>query len=318
MSKMLLSVVIPVYGAPQCLHDLYKRLVQSLETWTDFELVMVNDHCPLGSDQILEDISTTDQRVKFIDLIRNYGQHVAISAGLDYAIGDYVVVMDCDLQDQPEEIKKLYDFLISNKFEAVYGVRANRQHSLLNRLESRIFGNSLRLLTSDTLKITKDIGNFSIITRKIANAVRLFREKGQLYGVTIARILPEIGFVDVSHAQRAQGKSSYTLWKKIILAGNSLIANSNKPLHFSLYCAVTSFFIATIIGLRTLFLFFFRGVSVSGWTSLMVAMCFFFGIQMLFLGILGAYLGTMSTMVRQRPLYLISRVKNIIDSRINQ
>lgn len=310
---MLISVVIPVYGAPKVLQALYERLVDALTPWTDFELIMVNDCCPFGSGQVLEELAAKDPRVKFIDFLRNYGQHTAITAGLDYASGDYAVVMDCDLQDQPEEIKTLYDHLISQKYEAVFGIRAGRQHGLVQRLESKLFVISHHLLIPGIVRTNDDVGNFSIITRKVVNAYRLFREEERLYGIVISRILPDIGFINIPHAQRVEGKSSYTFYKRLRLAYNTLIYNSNKPLRLAIYFAFGAFAVAAGIGLKTFITYYIHGVAISGWTSLMLVLCFFSGLQMLFMGILGAYLGTVSTAVKRRPLYLVTRSMNTED-----
>lgn len=310
---MLISVVIPVYGSPKVLPALYERLVDALTPWTDFELVMVNDCCPFGSGQVLAELAAKDPRVKFIDFLKNYGQHTAITAGLDHARGDYAVVMDCDLQDQPEEIKTLYDRLVSESYEAVFGIRAGRQHGRVQRFESRLFAVSYNLLAQGVVKTNNDIGNFSIISRKVVNAYRLFREEERLYGIIISRILPEIGFVDIPHAQRQEGKSSYTFYKRARLAYHTLIYNSTRPLVFAIYFAFVAFAVAAGIGLKTFFSYYIHGVSISGWTSLMLVLCFFSGLQMLFMGILGAYLGTVSTAVKRRPLYLVTRSLNIED-----
>lgn len=310
---MLVSVVIPVYGAPKILPALYERLVAALSPWTDFELIMVNDHCPYGSGQIIEELAAKDSRVKFIDLLRNYGQHTAITAGMDQARGDYAVVMDCDLQDRPEEIKTLYDYLVSHKFEAVFGIRAGRQHGRVQRLESRLFIASYNLLAQGVIKTNNDTGNFSIITRKVVDAYRLFREGERLYGVIITRIVPEIGFVNIPHAQRLEGKSSYNFYKRARLAYHTLVSNSTRPLVFAIFFAFCAFALAAVIGLKTLIAYYVYGVAISGWTSLMLVLCFFSGLQMLFLGILGAYLGTVSTAVKFRPLYLVARSLNLED-----
>lgn len=311
VAVMLLSVIIPVYGAPTILPKLYERLVAALSPWTDFELIMVNDHCPQGSGKIIEELAAKDNRVKFIDLIRNYGQHIAITAGLDHAQGDYAVIMDCDLQDQPEEIKKMYDHLTTGGFEAVFGVRVNRQHGVLRCLESQIFNVIYRIFAQNTTKTTQNISNFSIITKKTIEAHRLFREKERLYGAIIGLILPEVGYVEVAHSQRYDGKSSYTLIKKIRLAVNTIIANSNKPLIFAIYCAFGAFTLSLLIGIKILVSYLLHGTVIFGWTSLMLALCFFSGLQMLFLGILGAYLGSSSTAVKHRPMYIISKAQNI-------
>jgi dolichol-phosphate mannosyltransferase len=314
---VLLSVVIPVYGSSTILPVLFDRLVAALSPWTDFELIMVNDHCPEGSGKVLEQLAAQEKRLKVIDFIRNYGQHTAITAGLDFARGDYAVVMDCDLQDQPEEIKKMYDHLVAGGYEAVFGVRVTRQHNLIRRFESKVFNALYRLFSQNTTKTTQNIDNFSIITRKIIESYRLFRESERLYGAVLGRILPEVGYIEVVHCSRYDGKSSYTLSKKIRLAANTIIANSNKPLIFAVYCALGAMTLSVVIGIKIL-VSYFMGTSVSGWTSLMLALCFFSGLQMMFLGIIGVYLGNTSTAVKHRPMYIISKTINISEKLKNE
>ena len=314
----MLSVIIPVYGSPTILPVLYERLVAALSPWTDFELIMVNDHCPQGSGLVLEELAAKDDRVKFIDFIKNYGQHTAIAAGLDHARGDYAVVMDCDLQDQPEEIKKMYDCLVAGGHQAVFGVRVNRQHNWMRQFESKVFNVLYRILAQNATKTTHDIGNFSIITRQVIAAHRLFRESERLYGAIIGRILPEVGYVEVAHSQRYEGESAYTLAKKIRLAVTTIISNSNRPLIFAVYSALTVFALSALIGIKTLISYFLYGTAISGWTSLMLALCFFSGLQMLFLGILGAYMGSTSTAVKHRPLYIIAKSKNVSSAKIDE
>lgn len=308
----MLSVVVPVYGAPAILPALYERLVAALEPWTDFELVLVNDNCPCGSGPVLDELAAKDARVKVIHFIRNYGQHTAITAGLDHAEGDYAVVMDCDLQDQPEEIKKMYDHLLAGDYDAVFGIRAHRRHGPVQRATSWLYANCLRLLVRDMTKTKKDLGNFSVISRKTVLGFRRFRERERLYGVIVGRILSHkaIGLVEVAHAQREEGHSSYNFARRLRLAAHTIIANSNKPLLLAIFGALGSFGLATVLGLRTLVNYFIHGQVVSGWTSLMLVFCFFSGLQMLFLGILGAYLADVINAVKGRPLY-------IVDHRLN-
>lgn len=308
---MLISVVIPVYGAPTILPVLYERLVAALSPWTDFELIMVNDCCPQGSGRVVAELAAKDSRVKFIDFMRNYGQHTAITAGLDHASGDYAVVMDCDLQDQPEEIKKMYDHLVKNDYSAVFGVRVNRQHNKMRQLESKAFGLFYGLLSQGTIKTTEDIGNFSVITAEVVKAFCSFRENGRLYGAILGRILPRIGYVEVAHSQRYEGETSYTMAKKLRLALNTIVSNSTKPLILAIYFAVGAFVLASVMGLKVLISYFFHGIAISGWASLMVGLCFFSGLQMLFLGILGSYVGNISTAVKNRPMYIISKTENL-------
>ena len=312
MPRPFLSVVSPVYGAPDLLPLLSERLKASLEPWADFEIILVNDACPQGSGAVAEKLAAADSRVKLIDLSRNYGQHAAISAGLDRAEGDYVVVMDCDLQDQPEEIRKMYDHLRAGGFEAVFGSRRRRRDGWFKQARSLAFRRVISLLADNSLQITRDdTSNFSIITRRVALAYRSFQERERLYGVIVGRILPKIGLVEVEHAPRPSGRSSYNLRKNIRLAANAVIANSHQPLVFSIYCALGLFVLAFALGAKVLAAYFLYGSPVLGWTSTMVVSCFFFGLQMLFMGILGAYIGQIALESKRRPFYLVARTLNL-------
>ena len=311
MSRPFLSVVIPVYGAPELLPLLYERLRVALEPWADFEMIMVNDACPLGSGEVAADLAARDTRVKVIDLMRNYGQHVAISAGLDQAEGAYVVVMDCDLQDPPEEIKKIYDHLKAGAFEAVFGSRRVRRDGWFKHIRSRAFRLAINALSEGALKVREDTANFSVITRRVVLAYRLFQEKERLYGAIVSRIVPHLGVVAVEHAARPSGRSAYDLKKNIRLAFNAVISNSHRPLVLSIYCALGLFVLAFALGAKVLFSYFLHGSPVLGWTSTIVVICFFFGVQMLFLGILGAYIGQIALESKGRPFYLTARTLNL-------
>ena len=311
MTRPFLSVVSPVYGAPDLLPLLYERLKAALDPWADFELILVNDACPRGSGAVAADLAARDARVKLIDLLRNHGQHVAISAGLDYAAGDYVVVMDCDLQDQPEEIGKMFDHLQAGGFEAVLGSRSRRRDGWFKGFCSLAFRRVINLLSEGVLKVREDAANFSIITRRAALAYRRFQERERLYGAILTRIVPVMGVVEVEHAARPAGRSAYDFRKKLRLAAQAIIANSQRPLTFSIYCALGLFALAFALGAKVLWNWLLHGSTVLGWASTMVAICFFSGLQMLFLGILGAYVGQIALESKRRPYYLVARTLNL-------
>lgn len=312
MEKVFLSIVTPVYGAPKIIPVLYQRLVEELTPWADFEIIMVNDACPKGSGEEVKKLADKDERVKFVNLSRNFGQHAAISAGLDYANGDYVVVMDCDLQDPPEEIRKLYDTLVEGGHKAVFGVRKKRQDSLIKRARSKVFGIIYNYLSDDALKdVNGEVSNFSIVTRQVALAFRAFHEKRRSYSGIIMKIVPHVHLTDVKHSTRYEGKSSYSLTKLLDLAIGILIFNSSKPLFFSFYCGLGFFLLALILAARSVYHYFLFGPAVIGWTSIMVVICFFSGLQMLFLGIIGSYLNNIFTETKRRPLYVVDSTQNV-------
>ena len=173
MHKPHISVVTPVYGCSACLNQLHARLEAILTTITsDYEIIMVNDGSPDDAWETIKLLVEKDKNVKGVNLSRNYGQHKAITAGLDFADGDWVVVMDCDLQDQPEEIVKLYQEALKG-FDVVFGRRDQRKDSLFKKLSSKAFYKVYDYFTES--KIDNTVANFSIISSKVVRTLRLLR-----------------------------------------------------------------------------------------------------------------------------------------------
>lgn len=309
MESVKISVVSPVYGCKACLYELYERLVNSLSQITEqFEIILVNDACPQNSWEHIVALCAKDVRVKGINLSRNFGQHYAVTAGLDHARGEWVVVMDCDLQDKPEEIIKLYNKAMEG-YDIVFGKRVERQDSFLKRLSSLAFYRVLEYFT-DT-KHDSSIANFGIYAKKVIETINRYREQNRDF-LLFAKI---VGFkkieIEIEHAQRAHGKSSYSLSKLINLAVDMILAHSNKPLRLSIQLgfliASSSLGFAVWLVLR----YFFWHTPTEGWTSLMVSMFFMFGLLFAILGITGLYIGKIFDEVKNRPLYIIGETINL-------
>jgi polyisoprenyl-phosphate glycosyltransferase len=304
-----ISVVSPVYQAEGCLGELYRRLRAALETLTeDFEIVLVDDASRDRSWQIVEELARADQRVKGIKLSRNFGQHFAITAGLDFARGDWVVVMDCDLQDQPEEIPKLYRKAREGN-DIVLARRHERRDSFLVRLRSKLFGMLYNYLGD--IKVDSSVANFSISSQAVIRYVRRFHERARAFAIFLNLLGFKKAFVDVEHAARPVGRSTYTWAKLFALATDVIVSQSNKPLRISIWIGLVLSFAAivyaAVVAVRRLFF----SLSVPGWTSLMVAVSFFSGLILGVLGILGLYLGKVYDEVKGRPLYAIQRTANV-------
>lgn len=300
---MLISVVIPVYKAEACLHELYRRLKTSLETITsDFEIIFVEDCGGDRSWEIIGELAQVDPRVKGIQFSRNFGQHYGITAGLDHCNGDWIVVMDCDLQDQPEEIPKLYT-KAQEGYEVVYARRVVRKDRLLKRWSSRLFYYIFDYLTEQ--KSDPAIANFGIYSRKVIADYRLMRESVRNFPLFVRWLGFPAAAVDVEHAPRFSGTSSYTLYKLIHLAVDSIIAQSNRPLRLSIklgfLMAFGSFLVAIYYTLR----YFIYSIPVSGWTSLIVSLYFLAGLFFVNTGFIGLYIGRIYSEVKGRPLYIV-------------
>ncbi|WP_261134124.1 glycosyltransferase family 2 protein [Bacillus sp. Marseille-Q3570] len=299
----LISVVIPVYGCEMCLDELSKRLKKTLdEIGTEYEIIMVNDGSPDDAWNTIKRLSEENERIKGIDLSRNFGQHHAITAGLDHTSGDWVVVMDCDLQDRPENIKELYG-KAKEGYEVVFGKRIVRQDKFLKRLSSKMFYKVYDYLTDQSSDHT--IANFSISSKNVIDSFRRMREQNRLFPLFIKWMGFKTATVAIEHNCRKEGKSSYNLKKLIILATDVIISQSNKPLRLSIQFGFLISLGSFLYGLFLFIRYFFLSVPVQGWTSVMVSLYFIGGLIFFNFGILGLYIGKVFNETKGRPLYLI-------------
>jgi len=302
--------VIPVYKARDCLGELYRRLVQALESLDpDFELVLVEDDGQDGSWEEIASLAERDPRVKGIRLSRNFGQHYAISAGLDHAFGDWVVVMDCDLQDQPEEIEKLYR-KAQEGFEMVFARRIDRKDARTKSLRSHLFGRVLSWLMD--AKFDETVANFSVSSQKAVRAYREYRERDRAFFMIMRDIGFSCAFADVDHGARYAGTTSYSLRKLIAFATQVIVSTSTRPLHLSIrfgaiVASMSLAYAVYLIGRRVLV-----NVGVAGWTSLAVLISLFFGLLFIQLGIIGLYLGKTFEESKRRPLYHVAEYRNYV------
>lgn len=304
-----ISVVTPVYGCRTCLGQLYIRLQSTLEQISlDFEIIMVDDSSPDNAWAVIEQLCARDLRVKGIRLSRNFGQHNAITAGLDRASGDWVVVMDCDLQDQPEEILKMYA-RAQEGFDVVFGRRINRRDGFLKRTASRAFNAFMSMLMDQKLDPTT--ANFGIYRRSVIEGFRRIHDVDRSFPVFVRWLGFRRTAVDIKHAERAEGKSSYTLLKLISFAISNVTAYSNKPLILSIYFGLVMSGCSILTAVYFLMRYLHRGVGVEGWTSLMVSLYFIAGLLFANLGILGLYIGKAFDQSKGRPLYVIRETVNV-------
>lgn len=308
MLKTNISVVIPVYKAENCLDELYQRLKISLEKiTTKFEIILVEDSGGDGSWGMIEKLIRRDSRVRGIQFSRNFGQHYGITAGLDYCKGDWVVVMDCDLQDRPEEIPRLYAKALEG-FDIVLALRGSRQDPLIKRISSWLFYRLFSYLAD--IKYDGDSGNFRIMSRKVVVSFCAMREQLRFFGGLVHWMGFSTASIDVIHSARLDGKSTYTFTKLWKLSVDTIIAYSDKPLRLSVrlgfLMAIASFFYAIYLMGHA----FIYGAEVQGWASLIVAIFFIGGVIISILGIIGIYLGKTFNEVKRRPLYIVNRMMN--------
>jgi glycosyltransferase involved in cell wall biosynthesis len=297
-----ISVVVPVYKCDECLRHLHERLVLSLTALTsDYELVFVDDRSPDDSWSTLTELAASDGHVRLVRLSRNFGQHAAITAGLEHASGDWVVVMDCDLQDPPEEIQRLYA-KAQEGYDIVFARRTGYRHGLFRRIASRLYFRVLNLFLRTRLE--PGFGNFSILSRKVRDAFLRMRDKDRHY----LMILSWLGFshstVEIPHAARYAGESAYTLRMLLRFALDGLFFQTTTLLRWIVYvgfavsgagAALAVFYVVN----------YFVGNPYQGWTTLGVLILVLGGFIIVTTGVTGLYIGKIFTQVKDRPLYLV-------------
>ena len=300
---VLISVVTPVYGCCDSLNSLYERLRDTLSTITEeFEIIMVNDASPDNAWEAIKELSQKDNRVKGVNLSRNFGQHKAISAGLEYAQGEWTVVMDCDLQDQPEDIIKLYNKAIEG-YDIVFGRRFERKDSIYKKFSSKMFYIVNDYLTENKLDST--VANYSIISRRALNSVLRMKEQNRVYSLFANWVGYKKIEIDIEHAKRPEGKSSYTLYKMINLAIDSIVSQSNKPLRLAIKFGFLLSILSFLYGAWLIIRYYAFSIAAEGWTSVMVSIYFIGGLMFANMGMLGLYIGKIFDEAKNRPIYLV-------------
>jgi len=305
---MKFSIISPVYKAESILPILVKRIEDSmLKITTDFEIILIEDGSPDNSWIEIERLSKSNKRIKGIELSRNFGQHYAITAGLDLAIGEWIVVMDCDLQDQPEEISKLYS-KAKEGYDVVLACRQARQDSFFKRTFSFLFYKVLSYLTG--YKQDESVANFGIYHKNVVSAIVKMRESIRYFPTMVKWVGFKTTKITVEHASRLEGKTSYDIKKLIKLAIDIILAYSDKPLQIMIKIGFIISASSMFVAIFFLYKWISGMISVTGFTSLIVSIWFLSGIIMMTLGIVGLYIGKTFEGVKNRPIYIIKSKTN--------
>ena len=311
MSKIHISIVIPSYGCAQSISELCRRLDAAVAQITpDYEIIIVDDGSPDNDWESISRAADDNSRVRGVKLSRNFGQHYATTAGLDFVRGDWVVVMDCDLQDQPEEIPKLYNKALEG-YDVVVGRRAERQHGIIRKLLSNAFYRVFEYLTG--VKFDPGVSSFGIYSAKVISNVQRMREQNRSFGLFVIWAGFRRTEVDIQHAARTMGRSSYTFKKMITLAFDSVVAYSDKLLRLTVLVGISISFLSFCYIFWLLMQYFFWSVPIAGWTSIIVSIYFTSGIIIGSIGIAGLYISKIFEEVKQRPLYLIDQTTFTLD-----
>ncbi|TDD08056.1 glycosyltransferase [Saccharopolyspora terrae] len=307
-SPQLISYVLPVYNEAEGIKHFHTELTDAVATRPefDYEFIYVNDGSADGSMRILRDIAKNDSRVQVVDFARNFGHQIAITAGLDYAAGEAVIVMDTDLQDPPRVSLQMIDAWLAGA-EVVQARRRTRRDTPFKRATAHTYYRLLR--SCSDVDIPVDTGDFRLLNRRAAEELRTFRERSRF----IRGMVASMGFNQqellFDRDERVAGETKYPMRKMLRLAADGVTGFSTAPLKLITRMGFVALALAVlgIIYSVTLRLFF-PEITVSGWTMLMVVMLFLGGLQMLSLGVIGSYIGRIYSEVQQRPLYIVRDV----------
>ncbi len=310
MEPILISAVSPVYKGEGTVEELTQRLRESLSKITQrYEILLIDDGSPDNQWSKMVELAREYPEVKVLKLSRNFGQHYAITAGLAQAQGEWVTVLDCDLQDQPEEIPRLLEVATSQNFDQVLARRAVRKDSLYRRLASKAFYGVFSFLTDTEQDST--VANFGVYNRKVVQAILQLGDSVRYFPTMTQWVGFSRTYVDVEHSARNDGASTYSLGRLLTLAGNNIVAYSNKPLRLTILLGLMISSVAFMVALYYLGLFLQGEIVVLGYTSLILSIWFLGGVNIAVLGIVGVYVGYTFERVKDRPTFIISESVNL-------
>lgn len=310
--KKLLSVVVPVYNEEESITETVKRLLElrdKLAQEIDVELVFVDDGSKDRSLSLLRSIAIYTSSVKVISFSRNFGHQIAITAGLDLAAGDYVAVIDADLQDPPELIADMYRMALTG-FDVVYGKRRSRAgETVFKKATAAAFYRLLNYMCE--IDIPSDTGDFRLMSRKVVEAFNKLRERHRF----VRGMVPWLGFksapLEYDRSERFAGETKYPLSKMLTFATNAILSFSSKPLAMAVRLGFLTILTGLAGGTYMLYLKLFTNIPVPGVTSILLAIILIGGVQILLMGVLGEYIARIFEEIKGRPLYLVNETINI-------
>ena len=309
----MISVVIPVYCEQEVIKECYARLTKSLEIeGYKYELIFVNDGSTDNTLEILKSVAEEDKNVKVLSFSRNFGHQAAVTAGLRYSLGDAVVIIDADLQDPPECIKDMVK-IWEDGADIVYGKRKSREgESEFKILSAKMFYKTLNALSD--IEIPKDTGDFRLADRKVIDVINSFGEHNKF----LRGVFSWVGYKTVAYEyerkERFAGKTKYPLKKMLRLASDGIISFSAKPLKIVGGLGIISIFLSVLILIYSLVSYIFNlNHLMPGWTSIMIAVTFFCGVQLLSLWIISEYIARIYDETKKRPHYIIKDKINFMD-----
>ena len=310
-----ISVVSPVYKGEKMVEELVRRNAEALSGMdVDYEIILVNDASPDNSWQAIEAECKKNPKVKGLNLSRNFGQHYAITAGLAHASGDWIVVMDCDLQDQPEEIPNLYA-KAKEGYDIVYARRMHNQFGWWKQMSSRVFHRVFDWLSG--MKTDKTVANFGIYSKQVIAEFNKMPEVARSMTSLMYYLGFRVGTVDVEHGKRAEGKSTYSLGKLLKLSFDVIIANSNKPLHIAVGAGFVLSALSLLVAIYNVIARCVGIILVEGYTTTVFSIWFVGGLLLMMMGVLGLYIGKIFDQVKGRQLFIVKDKLNFEENENN-
>jgi dolichol-phosphate mannosyltransferase len=298
-----LSIVSPVYRAEACIEELHRRLTAVLAPMNvTYEIILVDDGSPDRSGELLERIAADDPHVTALILSRNFGQHAAILAGVAEARGERIVVMDCDLQDRPEDVPALLAKL-DDGFDVVIARRLRRKTGVFKRMTSRLWFALLNRLSE--LPIEPGSGSFSALRRNVATELLRMPNRHSHYQLVLRWLGFRQTYLDVDDGGRFEGRSAYSVPRLVSHALSGVVSHSTRLLTFSIYSGFVFVLLSVAQFSYVLVQKFMNGIGVAGWASLMATMWLIGGAILSSLGVIGIYLGRIVDDVKQRPAYVV-------------
>lgn len=305
-----LSLVLPVFNEEAVIDELGRRLRDFLgKVGTSWEVVFVDDGSSDRSRELLAKLCAGDERFKLVGLSRNFGHQLAITAGMDHASGDAVVVMDADLQDPPEVVLEM---LARHRegFDVVYGVRNHRQgETIFKRATAAMYYRLLRAMVG--VPIPLDAGDFRLLGRPVVMALQALRETNRF----VRGMVSWVGFrqtaVYYDRPERFAGETHYPLRKMIRFALDGIASFSTLPLRVAVWLGVAAGAVGVLVAIWAAYAKFVAHATLPGWTALMVAICLASSAQLLMIGVLGEYVGRIYEEVKRRPLYIVRDLVNV-------
>lgn len=303
MKPLDISVVIPVFNNYDSLEELVTRVSSSITSLNlKYEIIFVNDGSADYSWNLISELTKKKKEIKAINLSRNFGQHPAIFAGINYHNAEWIIIMDADLQDKPEEIINLYEKAISG-YDMVIAIRNNRKDNFFKKFTSKVFFKFFSFLSNN--KITGDIANFGIYNKKVIESILKLNDYHKNFSIFSLWVGFKRTEIPVQHLKRKKGNSQTSFSKMIDLAVNSIFFHSDKLIYILCILGLFIFLFSFLFLGFLIFKYFFLSTPIIGWTSTVGSIFFMGGIILFFIGIIGIYISKVFDQVKSRPTYII-------------